>query len=186
MNKRDHIGKLVVGFAEYYGEALVPSRAFLFVEMLLEAGLTPAEVEKSVKECMRDPSITRMPLPARLIQLARPTLSVEEGAQKLLQRASEAVSKIGQYRPDEAHEYMGDIAWRAIGGRPGFVRFCTAEGDLGTVRAQLRDALRAQVSSTFRGGRIDEMKLIAANEEQKLGSGTVRRISNLVNAKGIP
>ena len=140
-------------FASYYGEAMTKDRLESFVGLMRNC--EPSEVEMAMENLMRNPEITRMPLPGKVLQEINPTETPIDAAQCLLLRAQEAVTRFGFYQPDAAKEYVGEIAWSALGGEPGWRDFCAVKSsEAGVARAQLRERLRVVIQRGASGGRV--------------------------------
>lgn len=158
MNNQD-IKKLIIGLAEVFGEQLTATRVQVYAQMLSD--FSAKEVESGIKRLLESPTTTRFPLPAQIREAIKPTLSIDIAAQELLQRCVRAATSHGYANPTEAKHFVGEIAWRSLGGQSGWVQFCCA-GDwctggieIGTARAQLRESIKAKLYQDYPTGRVD-------------------------------
>jgi hypothetical protein len=148
--------RLWMVFANFYNEPMLPERVNVFASVMAE--FEAADVERAMKILMANPDITRMPLPAKVMQEIRPTLSTADAAQQLLLKVQEAVNLFGYYQPAKAREHIGELCWKALNGQWGWEEFCSVkEGDVGTARAQLRERLKSLLASEAPGGRLSSL-----------------------------
>ena len=155
------IKQLIIGLAETYGETLSIPRMQIYADCLKEFSLE--DVKTGIKRLLKDSKIFRFPLPGQIINAMYPTSTVDAAAQELLQRCVTAIRDFGYANAAESKHYVGEIAWGAIGGHHEWLRFCCA-GDndvggieIGTARAQLREAIKAKLFRQFPSGRIDDL-----------------------------
>lgn len=168
MTDEQAIKRTIIGLAEAFGVALSEFRLKLYAEAL--ACMSASEVEAAIRLILKDPELKFFPLPAVILEKVRPTLSIDTATQELLQRCISAVSQFGYMSAKQAHEYVGDIAWEALGGQSGWTQFCCAGdfesggSEIGTARAQLRGVLKAKLTQKFPEGRIRNLtELLGAN-----------------------
>ncbi len=140
-----------MGLAEFYGEHLTDQRLRLYA-MALED--TPLEtIERVAKEIMRDPKVTRFPLPAVILERIRPASNPEHDALEAASRIVEAISKFGYCNPSAAEKFIGPLGWQVVRGEGGWEALCekVTTDKIPMYRAQWREHAKAIHGRTLRG-----------------------------------
>lgn len=172
MSNREILAKILMAFAEYYGQTLTPNQVAMFVEDLSE--LTPEELRIACKAYRTDPKHTRMPLPAQLVAIARPIQSVEDRSKEVAARIIGAVRTCGYTNPARAKDFIGEDGWRAVQMTGGWVSLCESITNdmIPTTQAQLREL----IASMSRGERA---------EARRTGELTDSRIGTLLQSTAL-
>lgn len=157
MNEGERKRKLIVGLAELYGEAMTVTRLGIYAQVLDR--LSADKLEQAILVLAQNPTVTRLPLPAAILEAAEPTMTVDDAAQSLLLRSIEAVRKCGPYQREAARKFVGDFVWETLENF-GWEQFCMEGNSIGA-RAQLRDAFRGRLKNTFPTGRVTKLPELA-------------------------
>lgn len=188
MSELPAIKKLLIGLAEFYGEAMTPTRLALLANAL--ADLRASDLELAIGECTRDPSVTRMPLPAKLRSIVRPASNPEAEALDAAHRIWAAVSRIGHGNPELAKAYIGALGWKVVEREGGWENLCvstlTSQGS--SIKAQWRELAKA-IHTRAMAGVIDNPPGLPLPPRQESSLEPIERILNVVsggrNANGV-
>jgi hypothetical protein len=180
------IKKLLIGMAEYYGEAMNETRLQVCSSVLAEQ--SAEDVERVIGELMRDPTITRFPLPALILERIAPKLSIDQAAQELLARVLDAVSGFGYAQGSKAAEHLGPLAWRAVGGFTGWENFCASAS--GVDKAQLRERLKGLLAQEYPNGRVElppanSQKVLVAPERLELPTAIAALLPGILRPRDL-
>lgn len=124
-------------------------------------GIAPIGVDRALDALMtiaRSKGLSRIPSVGDILEAAGiRSPDPEDEANAIMGRIIKAVRDLGGYRPEEAQAFIGEIGWEAVRRTFGsWDQICMIEeSDMGIIRAQLRDMVKA-VQSMASVGRLDE------------------------------
>lgn len=129
----------LMALAEVCGEELSEIRLKTYLFALKD--LSHDELKQGVFKLMNDPSLTRFPMPGKIVEAARPNSTVDEDAKEAAGRIVAAVSKFGYPNRQEAREYIGELGWQVVEMQGGWSHLCESMTDrqIPILQAQFRD-----------------------------------------------
>lgn len=139
------IKKIVVELAEIYGVNMSEIRLNAYVRPL--AKLREDQLIKARDRIVGNPKITRMPLPAQIIEAANPAANPRAKAIESLDRIKSAIRKFGWPQAGKAKEFLSEQEWRFIERRGGWGELCgnpSLNINDPSAYAQMRDALESE------------------------------------------
>lgn len=95
-----------------------------------------------------------LPMPIVFREIYEKKMSADVQANLVPQRIFEAISKFGWAEPDKAREYIGELGWRLVEMRGGWLNVCQNLGtnwDEGTFIAQARDNTKSLIKAAELG-----------------------------------
>lgn len=137
--------QVIISLSELYGIKMTKLRLDAYLFALEE--LTAKEIKTAFEKLLKDPSMTRMPLPAQILQTARPTKDPKTAAIESMDRIREAVKRYGWAQPSKAMDYLSDQEWSFVCRRGGWEQLCgNPENNINDpiIYAQMRDALASE------------------------------------------
>jgi hypothetical protein len=152
---RERIGILLTGLAEVYGEKLGLDRLRLYLSALSD--LTTEQLEEAINEIMRDPRVTRFPLPAAIRARVKPGDDVDSMAIEAANRIWEALARCGHNNPGSAREFIGELGWAVVqrqGGWGEAFSMQTETSDVVGLKAQWRELAKA-LHARAKAGTLD-------------------------------
>lgn len=164
--------EILIGFAEMCGERLTDTRMKAYLFALKD--LSVDELKASVFKLMNDPSLTRFPMPGKILEHARPQISTEDDAKEAAARIIHAVSKFGWCNRQEARAYIGELGWQVVEMQGGWVNLCEnmRPNMIPNLQAQFRE-LAKTVHTKSRLGTLDTPPALPGN------------VRNLFQIKGV-
>jgi hypothetical protein len=149
-------GEVLAVMAEIYGDQLTKPRAHGYMVALSD--LTLEEMKLAFGRLTNDPEVIRLPLPAKIIEAARPQLSVDDESKEAAGRVLTAISRFGYPNPRDAREFIGELGWRCVELQGGWAQLCQSTHDrqLPMLQAQFRELAKSQHKKA-RIGKLDEV-----------------------------
>jgi hypothetical protein len=149
--EKQHLKKLLVGTAAYYGQSLRDDVLLLYVEDLTD--LPFEAVCTALKEIRRDPKTTRCPLPAVIRNHITPAETDENKAIEAVSRIIDAVSRFGWNNLEAAKEFIGELGWQIVTRDGGWQNVCESMNpdNLGVYRAQWKQLALTQIQRAKAG-----------------------------------
>lgn len=146
--------KEIAGVWAYYKHDQIPDMV-LRMYVTDFSGCDPVKVIACYERWRRDPTHRgKMPLPADIIAMLQPKLSVESASREAASRVIGAVSRFGGYRSKEARPYIGELGWEAMmrmfGSWESICRELTIK-EAPIVNAQIRDLCKAIMEARSKG-----------------------------------
>lgn len=135
------IKKAIVLNAQFYGLELSASVLALYMQDLEDL---PAEAILDAYRAYRQNPVNKTsPLPAQIRALIKPQANSRQIAQEIANRCFGAIRRFGYTKPQQARAFIGELGWRLIERRGGWVHHCqnTMESDIPILTAQFRDAI---------------------------------------------
>jgi hypothetical protein len=142
--KRIQIAKLVAALGEYYDKPLTATQIAAYTEDLVD--LEPEALSRAILAYRRDPKNDRFPLPAKLKELACPSMDPETNAVVAADLIVSSISKYGPDRGEDARKAIGELGWAVVQNNGGWDEVCRSirsYEELPTMRAQLRNSAKA-------------------------------------------
>lgn len=150
------ITALVIAVSKYYRETLDDEVVALYVADLADIG-TFEEISVAYDSYRRDPRNFRNPLPAQIRIIAQPNATERQEALDLARQMIATISRRGhvwnQTFKHDGHASLrdavvaelGEVAWEVVERQGTWKSLCeeSAQGNLGTFTAQLRDHIEA-------------------------------------------
>jgi len=170
MNKTTKFALMIVNLADLLG-LQEPKHRIDRLANFLSTELSEHEMQVACRQIALTES--RMPVPAKFIELARG--STKNRAEAEIEKVFKAFSLYGYNSPEEAKAFLGPVAWKAIERMGGWYNVRTREGFNPQVfRAQLLNALQSLVESESREFQFSQIES--------------KRVSQLIaqTVKGIP
>lgn len=163
MNKEAHHAMVVTALAEYYNRTISATVLGMYVEDLMV--LSPEELQHAAKLYRCDGSNKFFPIPAVLIELARPRQSAQDAARDAATLILDCLARDGYTNPDRAKARMGDLAWKVVERMGGWTRLCqeVSNQNLTMYAAQVRE-LAAVVARKAERGEIDTPPSLPENK----------------------
>lgn len=143
---------MIVILAEIYGEDMTETRLDAYLKIIDH--LTIKDCERAFIVITKNPDIKRMPLPAQILEAARPKLNSREEAIRRLAKIKEAIRKFGWPSPNDAKKFLGELIWNDVMRMGGWKHMCESpDANINdtTVYAQLRDGLTSSVQAERSG-----------------------------------
>ncbi len=155
--------------AGYYGgkELTKPVIAMMIEDL---EDLNFEDVMNAYKSYRRNPKHTAFPVPAKIRDIVRPTLTPETQANEAASRIRQAITKCGWPDPISAREYIGELGWQVVMRAGGWKYVCENHGvDLNplTFHAQARDLAKSMIE-TERAGMGTEPIQISGSEPKQI------------------
>jgi len=137
MNLRFEISKIVVGLAEYFEKKLTDTQMAMYVEDLID--VNPTDLMRAVRLYRMDSRNDRFPLPAKLKAMIQ--LPDDQRSRDAAARILTAISRIGNYRNQDAKEFIGELGWEIVKLQGGWEETCRSitEDNKGIILAQWRE-----------------------------------------------
>jgi len=141
------LGKLtksIISWSMAWGNQMDQIRARMYAIALLDSDCK--DIPSLLKESLKTHS--RLPSAAELIKLSKGNIDEKDNAVLLSGKIIDAIAQFGYMNKQEAHNYLGDQAWRAVELFGGWERLCRADlSQMQSIRAQLRDLCMATTKS---------------------------------------
>lgn len=160
--------EVLIGFAEMCGERLTDSRMKAYLFALKDLSLE--ELRTGAYKLMNDPSLTRFPMPGKIIEAARPSISTDDEAKEAAGRIVAAISKFGYPNRLEAKKYIGELGWRVVEMQGGWGHLCesTRDQQIPSLQAQFRELAKSQHKKA-QLGRLDEAPSLPGSDSSLTG-----------------
>lgn len=129
----------ILVLAEYYQKQLTENQVLMYAEDL--SILSPEELSSSILSYRKNPKNKDFPIPARLIDIARPQENENDVGNETSSRIFGAIAGCGSYNPAGAKEIIGELGWEIVERMGGWHTLCMESNHdtAGTLRAQMRD-----------------------------------------------
>lgn len=182
---KSEIMKLLFGLGEYYDKKLTPEQLEMYSHDL--AHLTPDELRFAILKYRSDGRNERFPLPAKLLEIVKPTETELDLGQEVASKVIGAVSKFGSYRGAEARTWIGEIGWECVKRMGGWVTICAelTEENKGTFFAQIR-GLAQTLNKQAKAGTLDQPRdfapAIEANQIRELISDFSKKTATPISS----
>ena len=139
--------ELILGMAEIYGTELTEPRLRGYLHVLKD--ITAESLALAIDDVTKDPDIRFFPVPALLLQKAKPHMNHLHNARTLAGKIMGAIKAYGYTNRQEAKDYIGDIGWRAVEMQGGWTQLCETVGpkNFNTMQAQIRDLCSSVVTA---------------------------------------
>jgi hypothetical protein len=172
-------GEVLASLAEVCGEQLTPSRTKAYLFAMKDLSLE--ELKGAVWKLMNDSSLTRFPMPGKIIEMARPTNTLEDAAKESAARIVHAVAKFGHPNRSQARDYIGALGWNVVEMQGGWGHLCESMRDsrIPMLQAQFRE-LAKTVHQKARLGTLD----VAPSLPEPTDKNT-KQITSLLKIKGV-
>ena len=147
MSENIEKGQIFVMLAEIYGEDLSESRLRAYLIALNDLSL--AEIKTAFDLCVKDETVYKLPTPAKLRALVRPSLDPKQEAIRLVEALKSAIKKYGWANGGEAEKSLDPKLWKVIERLGGWHYICTNEAanlNDQIIYAQIRDNITAIVT----------------------------------------
>ena len=116
----------VFKMAAYYREKVDDFVLDMYAEEFSEAGLTLEQIRYGYLQLRRNPRVTRLPLPAAVIQAVRPELDPIEEAKELAGTIMQAIAQCGSYSGTAARNMIGETGWEVVSRMGGWNSLCNS------------------------------------------------------------
>jgi len=127
-SQRDLLGQMITATALYYRQDIPKSVISMYIDDLIDAGISFEDASSAYKTYRRNPKNSRFPIPANIIEIIRPQISPDAEATAASARIYQAISKFGYCNPMEAKVFIGSLGWSVVQRMGGWVRICESVG----------------------------------------------------------
>lgn len=129
----------LISLAETFGEQLTEARLRAYLMALQE--VNDNEVQAAITQILKDPSVTRFPLPAQILHKIKPELTSDDNAREIASRIIGAISRFGWCNQQLAREYVGELGWHVVQMQGGWGHLCEnmKPNMVPTLQAQFRE-----------------------------------------------
>ena len=132
--------------ANYYGRTLNEQVLGMYADDL--AGYDEGRVIEAYKTFRRNPKNKTFPLPAQIIEILEPQISVDTQAHEIVSRIVQSISKFGYVGHRHAQPFIGEVGWAVVRRLGGWEYLCREHGDSinpGQFYAQTRELIKSQL-----------------------------------------
>lgn len=113
----------LIKLAEFYKESISEEILLMYTSVLGDISLI--EFQSAVDKIIRDPKITRMPLPANILEKSGLTeMSSDQRARLLVANIKNGIAKYGWNNSVRAEAELGETAWEAVKRSGGWQNLC--------------------------------------------------------------
>ncbi len=166
------IKRLLVHMGEYHGKQLSDPHLKMYAEDY--KGHESGHIEKAWAEYRKTSKV--FPLPCEILQILNPKPCAKTQAVVAVENIHLAITKFGYNNPQEAQEFMGDLAWSLVEGSGGWRHICenSWSRDKSSKNAQWRDLAIAKIERGEMGLTDQAPALPAGNKVLALVAGTIK------------
>jgi len=154
------VKEIIILTANYYQRTLNQPVLEMYLEDL--EGHDEEKVVRAYKAYRKDPKNKTFPLPAQIIDIMNPQVSVDAQAQEIAGRITESISRFGYVGGAKAKEFIGEIGWSVVQRFGGWAEICRDHGvsiQPGQFFAQSRDMIKAKIEIQ-KAGKSDDNSLL--------------------------
>lgn len=120
------LAEVIVITASYYGKTISEPLLKMYIEDLSE--LSEDEAIESYRLYRKNPKNRFFPLPAQILEIARPEVSEQSLAVDAASKIVEAIAKFGSWQSQNAKAFLGEQAWGAVQRSGGWQYLCENMG----------------------------------------------------------
>lgn len=152
MDRNEFLKKLYI-IANVCEHELKKDVAEVYAELLEPFGWH--RIEPIMNKFLLEAKINKFPVPADFMEILNPPLQDSDEGIEVANRIISAIGKYGYTNPEQAKEFMGDIAWAVVESWGGWQHICENFrcDDEGINRAQLRETAKTMIRRERQGRR---------------------------------
>lgn len=167
------VKEMIILTANYYQRTLNQPVLEMYLEDL--EGYDDESVVQAYRAYRRDPKNKTFPLPAQIIDIMNPRVSVDAQSQEIAGRITQSISKFGYTGGASAREFIGEIGWSVVQRFGGWAEICRDHGvsiQPGQFFAQTRDMIKAKIEIE-KAGKSEDRSMLEYKSNPQISQGEV-------------